>query len=565
MKRSFQKFLLSLMTFVLFFSVAPSMTFSAEAAAKESYLTVDEAMEWLDSTVGTKRGDGQCIAFIKDYYQVLTGYLPSGNACEYAHNTLPQGFGWKRIKGEKNLKAGDILIWTGGTGGNGHAAIYGGDGKYYHQKWTGMYVEIIGKAYLNGFPIRRSGSFARYWGVIRPNFRNETMFTEMPDSNYRLKNAYSGRYLTAKSTTEITTVRLKSLNSKKQLFTFDESKIGYTLSPLSSSRAVGAVFETGKTVSGVKVNLYKDYGNDSCRWRFEKVSGAYVIRNVYNPTLCLTSDKHSGKLTVETYKGAKNQKWKTESKHTVFYDANGGWNIPANTTAEEGDSHKISLKRPDRIGYKFLGWSETKKAKKASFLSGALINPDENTTLYAVWKKNKKYEIDSVKLSETKYTYDGEVKTPTVSVKDTNGNTLREGTDYTLTYSKGRKNVGRYKVTVSYKGSFKGKDKLYFTIVPESTKITDLICDGEKITVKYKKQTKKTTGYAVQYSTSPEFSESATNTVFVNSVKRTAKAIKNLTPDTKWYVRVSAVKETEKRTYYSEWSDVKSVKTGSNA
>ncbi len=468
MRKNLQKLLFLFLALVMFFTASPIMNFSASAASKESYLTRKEAMEWLDSTVGTKRGDGQCIAFIKDYYQVLTGYIPSGNACEYAHNTLPSGFGWRRIRGEKKLKAGDILIWTGGTGGNGHAAIYGGDGKYYHQKWTGMYVEIIEKGYLNGFPIRRSGSYARYWGVIRPSFRSESIFTEMSDSNYRLKNLDSGKYLTGKSYSELSVKRLITRKSKQQLFSLGKSDFGYTLSPLSTSKVVGAAFEEGKTRSGASVSLYKKTDGDDCSWRFQKASDGYVIRNVYNPTLCLTSDKKSGKLTVEKYRGSKNQKWKTEAVSTVSYDANGGWNNPSRSTVEEGDALKVSSKTPDRIGYKFLGWSETKKAKKATLRSGSLINPDGHTTLYAVWKKNKKYIIDSAKLSCTEYTYDGKSKKPSVTVTDTNGNTLREGTDYTLSYSKGRKKVGKYKVTVSYKGKFSGKDKLYFTVAKKA-------------------------------------------------------------------------------------------------
>lgn len=557
MSKSIKKILLTLMTLVLFFTLA---SFTANAAAKESYLTVDEAMEWLDSTVGEMRGDGQCIAFIKDYYQVLTGYIPSGNACEYAHNTLPQGFGWKRIKGEKNLKKGDIMIWTHGTGGNGHAAIYGGDGKYYHQKWTGKYVEIIGKAYLNGFSIRRSGSFARYWGVIRPNFRSESMFEELSDSSYRLKNAQSGRYLTANSKNELTSRYLKSLDSKQQLFSAKEEEAGYSLSPLSVSTVLGTRFvETGKTSAGVKVTLRKDSGTDDCRWRLQKVSGGYVIRNVYNPTLCLTAGKSADKLTLEKYTGAKNQKWKLEAANSVTYDANGGWNIPKKVMAEQGDSLKISSKTPDRIGYKFLGWAESKKAKKATYLSGSLFTPEENTTLYAVWKKNNKYKVDSVKLSETEYTYDGKVKTPSVTVKDTNGNTLREGTDYTVSYSKGRTNVGRYRVTVTYKGNFSGKDKLYFSILPKSTHITDLVSDGSRLVVKIKKQAEKTTGYLIQYSTSSAFRSSATETIEIGSIKKTSQTIKNLSPDTEWFVRVCAVHEKDGKTFYSEWSDVKSV------
>ncbi len=462
MKKIYRKAFLLLIALLLFFVASPSLSFSSSAATKQTYLTVDEAMEWLDSTVGTKRGDGQCIALIKDYYNVLTGYVPSGNACEYAYNTLPEGFGWKRIKGEKKLKKGDILIWTGGTGGYGHAAIYGGDSKYYHQKWSGMYVQIIGKAYLEGFPIRRSGSFARYWGVIRPSFRDRSLNAPL-DSNYRLRNAGTGKYLTADSSSEITAERLRYPDSDTQLFTFDESSTGYTLSPCSTSKVVGVSFEEEKSVSSTDISLFKSGKRDCCKWKIQKIRDSYVIRNVSDSTLCLATDK-KGNLTVETYKGAKTQKWKSEAVNTVTYDANGGSSSPKSTTYDAGISHQIPESTPDRIGYKFLGWSENKKAKKAELKPGKAFTPEENTTLYAVWKKNGKYEVRSAELSESSYTYDGKVKTPSVTVNDTNGNTLREGTDYTLSYSEGRKRVGEYSVTVIYRGKFVGTDTLYFTI-----------------------------------------------------------------------------------------------------
>ncbi len=558
MKKSVLKTFLFLTVFAMFFSVS---ALSADAAVKESYLTADEAAEWLDSTVGEKRGDGHCIAFIKDYYQVLTGYIPSGNACEYAHNTLPEGFGWKRIKGERNLKKGDILVWTGGTGGMGHAAIYGGDGKYYHQKWSGMYVEIIGKAYLDGFPIRRSGSFARYWGVIRPNFRSESMFEKMPDENYKLTNNYSGKLLTAGKISEISTASLISPESKRQVFTFDKSEIGYKISPLSSSKLMGAAFTDSKTRSGVSVNLYGGKPDDSRRWRFQKKGSYYVIRNVYNPTLCLTADKKSGKLTVKTYQGAENQKWTLTTDIILTYKAAGGWNVPVKTKADMNGECRISSEVPFRLGCKFLGWAKRKNASKADYLPGEGITLKENTTLYAVWERTGEYEIGKVKLSKKKYTYNGKVKTPAITVTDTNGNVLREGKDYTLSYSKGRKNPGRYKVTVNYKDKFSGTDTLFFSIIPQRTKITDLVSGDEKITVKFRKQTEKTTGYAIQYSTDSDFSAEDTVTLLVEGVKKTAKAIRNLAPDTKWYIRVRTFTEKGDTTYYSEWSDTKSVRT----
>ena len=56
------------------------------------------------------------------------------------------------------------------------------------------------------------------------------------------------------------------------------------------------------------------------------------------------------------------------------------------------------------------------------------------------------------KLSATSYTYNGKVKTPIVTVKDSAGNKLKKNVDYTLSSSSGRKNVGTYKVTIKMKG-----------------------------------------------------------------------------------------------------------------
>ena len=49
-----------------------------------------------------------------------------------------------------------------------------------------------------------------------------------------------------------------------------------------------------------------------------------------------------------------------------------------------------------------------------------------------------------MKLSATTYTYNGKVQKPSVTVKDSKGKALKNGTDYTVSYPKGMKNVGKY-------------------------------------------------------------------------------------------------------------------------
>ena len=78
-------------------------------------------------------------------------------------------------------------------------------------------------------------------------------------------------------------------------------------------------------------------------------------------------------------------------------------------------------------------------------------------------------KIASISLSSTSYTYDGKVKTPSVTVKDSKGKTLKNGTDYTVAYASGRKTPGQYAVKITFKGNYSGSKTLYFTILPGVT------------------------------------------------------------------------------------------------
>lgn len=75
-------------------------------------------------------------------------------------------------------------------------------------------------------------------------------------------------------------------------------------------------------------------------------------------------------------------------------------------------------------------------------------------------------KIASVKLESKTYTYDGKVKTPSVAVKDSKGNKLKNKRDYTVKYQKGRKKTGTYSVKITFKGNYEGEKTLYFKIRP---------------------------------------------------------------------------------------------------
>ena len=172
--------------------------------------------------------------------------------------------------------------------------------------------------------------------------------------------------------------------------------------------------------------------------------------------------------------------------------------------------------------------------------------------------------VKSVSLSATTYTYDGKVKKPTVTAKDSKGKKI-SSKYYTVKYPSGRKAVGKYTVKVTFKGKYKSaktKSKT-FTIKPKATSISSVSAASKGFTVKWKKLTTQTTGYQVQYATNSKFTSAKTVTISKNST--TSKSVSSLTPRKKYYVRVrtyKTVKVNGKSTkIYSSWSSAKSVTT----
>ena len=174
------------------------------------------------------------------------------------------------------------------------------------------------------------------------------------------------------------------------------------------------------------------------------------------------------------------------------------------------------------------------------------------------------YYPKTIKLSTTNYTYNGKVNKPSVSIIDANGKTVSSA-NYNVSYATGRKNVGRYKVTVTFKGDkYSGSKYTYFYINPKGTSISKVSGAKKAFTVKWKKQSSKMatstiTGYQIRYSTSSKMTSAKTKTV--KGYKYTSKKITKLSAKKKYYVQVRTYKTVSGKTYYSSWSGVKSVKT----
>lgn len=203
---------------------------------------------------------------------------------------------------------------------------------------------------------------------------------------------------------------------------------------------------------------------------------------------------------------------------------------------------------------------------KARTVTKASINKNGKiVTTCSVCKKTLSTKIipkiSSVKLSSNTFTYNGKTIKPSVIVKDSKGKKINNS-NYTVAYSKGLKNVGKYKVTIKFKGNYSGTVNKTFTIIPKSTTLTKLSSSKKKVTVKWKKQVSQTNGYQLQYSLNSNFKSAKVLNVTNNKV--TTKSISNLKSKKKYYVRIRTYKNVKvngKSTkLYSTWSKSLNVK-----
>ncbi|MBQ7547020.1 MAG: fibronectin type III domain-containing protein [Clostridia bacterium] len=95
--------------------------------------------------------------------------------------------------------------------------------------------------------------------------------------------------------------------------------------------------------------------------------------------------------------------------------------------------------------------------------------------------------IKTVKLASTTLAKTGKKVTPTLIVKNSAGKKLKEGTAYTVKYAGGRKNLGTYKLTVTFIGNYKGTKTLSFTIVPAAPKTVKATAKNKTVTVNWSK------------------------------------------------------------------------------
>ena len=152
--------------------------------------------------------------------------------------------------------------------------------------------------------------------------------------------------------------------------------------------------------------------------------------------------------------------------------------------------------------------------------------------------------------------FTGKNITQSITVKY-NGKTLKNGTDYTVSYSNNKK-IGTATVKIAGKGSYTGTITKTFKINPAKQEIQKLTAKSKAFFVDWA-QKGSATGYEIQYATNSKFTSAKKVTITNNKTDKTT--ISKLSGKKKYYVRVRSYTTVKGTKYYGAWSASKSVTT----
>ena len=443
-------------------------------------------------------------------------------------------------------------------------------------------------------------------GSVKLSYSSEYLSEYGCEYTVTVKHSYDSGKVTKKATCSATGVKTytctecsatKKTTIAKKAHTYTNA-CDKTCNVCSASRTITHSYKTTTTKATLTANGRVKTACTVC---------GYVKTNkvVYSPktfTLSATSVTYNGKVRTPTVtvKDSAGNVLKKDTDYTVTY-ADGRKNVgtynvkitmKGNYTGTKTLSFKINPINISTCNVKLSATSVTYNGKvrtptvTVTNSYGTKLTKDKHYTVtYASGRKNAgtykvtvkmignytgtktltfkinpiKISTCNVKLSATSVTYNGKVRTPSVTVTNAYGTKLTKDTHYTVSYQAGRKNVGTYKVTIKMLGNYTGTKTLTFKINPPKTTVASLTAGAKKITVNLNKKTTQTTGYQIQYSTNRDFTNAKTVTLAKNTTIKTT--LTGLAAAKTYYVRVRTYKTVNDVKYYSGWSAYKYVKT----
>lgn len=142
--------------------------------------------------------------------------------------------------------------------------------------------------------------------------------------------------------------------------------------------------------------------------------------------------------------------------------------------------------------------------------------------------------IKSVALSADSFVFSGKKRTPSVTVRDSGGKTLKAANCFTVQYAPGRKEIGRYTVTVNFCGDYAGSVTRTFKIVPRKPAGLEVSAGENRLALRWK-PVRGATGYKVYL-----FNAETGGYTLLKTTKKPAFSMKKLLPGAVYLLHVRA-------------------------
>ena len=209
-------------------------------------------------------------------------------------------------------------------------------------------------------------------------------------------------------------------------------------------------------------------------------------------------------------------------------------------TLKNGTDYTVSYSNNTKVG------TATVKITGKSNYTGSV------SKTYSIKNNFKKATVSGI----SNKSYTGKNITQSITAKY-NGKTLKNGTDYTVSYSS-NKSIGTATVKIAGKGSYTGTITKTFKINPAKQEIQKLTAKSKAFFVDWA-QKGSATGYEIQYATNSKFTSA--KKITITNKKTDTKTISKLSGKKKYYVRVRSYTTVKGTKYYGAWSASKSVTT----
>lgn len=239
----------------------------------------------------------------------------------------------------------------------------------------------------------------------------------------------------------------------------------------------------------------------------------------------------------------------TLSYYSYGYDGN----AKRPTVTVKNGTTKLTANKDYLVTYK----NNVRKGTASAVITGIGKYAGTKTVTYHIGEA-----FASITIPYSSYTYSGRKITPKVTVKNSSGTVLTEGTHYTVSYSN-NVNLGVATITIVGKGNYGGTRTKTFVVKPAKNAITSITTTKGAFKLKWKAATPGATGYQVLYSTDPNFVKNlhSYTSTDLSDLSENFSRVPN--SGETWYVKVRSFITKDGKatsTRYGNYSAVKSIK-----